>query len=199
MELVAAAACIGVRFATKQTSLGVPVLLVIAAGWAAYLLQRVRRSPSTWQDWGLSPPRLAAGWGAYAMVALVAGALVGAYWLSARPSVVPPSLLSLLVYPGWVLAQEFAVQNIVTLNLVRLNVPKAIIPPLAALAFGIAHLPDLPLAALATLAGCAFTWAWLRRPNLLALVLTHTGLGLAAAAVVLGQDPAAEFVAAVRG
>jgi membrane protease YdiL (CAAX protease family) len=85
--------------------------------------------------------------------------------------------------------QEFALQGLLARNLRLAGLPEAAVVAAAGLAFGAAHLPDLPLAGMTAAVGVLWTWAFRRRSNLWILALSHAWLGTLAFYWVLGRDP----------
>ena len=98
-----------------------------------------------------------------------------------------------LIYPGWSFLQQFVLQALIASNLEKLGWARAAIVPIAALLFGVAHLPDWPLAALCAVAGVAWTAIYLRSRHLPLLALTHAWLGALAFYWVLQRDPWGEM------
>ncbi|HEY3122835.1 MAG TPA: CPBP family glutamic-type intramembrane protease [Thermoanaerobaculia bacterium] len=174
--------------------LKLPFLAACILGWGFYAGRRLARQPGLLRDWGLRldtlGPSAAAGAGFFA---IVAGAILAwrtwAGWLPVPAS----AALLFAVYPVWALFQQFFVQTLVAGNLERLGAPRALIVPVAALLFGLAHAPDLPLMALCAGAGVVWTAIYLRWPNLVPISLTHAWLGTLAYLLVLARNPWAEM------
>lgn len=169
--------------------LKLPFLVACIAGWGLYAGWR-SRDAQTRRDWGfrsdtLAPAAIACG----IFYVIVAGAILAwRLWKGWIP--VPPSALLLFaVYPVWGLCQQFFVQSLVAGNLERLGAPRALIVPVAAILFGLAHAPDVPLMALCAGAGLVWTSIFLRFPNLVPLALTHAWLGSLAYLMVLERNP----------
>ncbi|MCA1819420.1 MAG: CPBP family intramembrane metalloprotease [Halobacteriales archaeon] len=197
-EIAAACLSLLLRIVVKGTPWGLPTLLLLAVGWSAYLGVRLLRNPPLWEAWGIRPPTwkralLLHGGATLAAVALVAAAaLLLGFWPPRSPA---PA--SLLLYPAWALAQEFALQNVMAANLTALGLrPHAVVAVSAGL-FGAAHLPNLPLAALALVGGLLWCILWQRARNLWTLTLCHAVVGWAAVAFFLHGDPAGEFLGAL--
>jgi uncharacterized protein len=98
-----------------------------------------------------------------------------------------------LLYPVWSFIQQFVLQALVASNLERLGLARAAVVPIAAALFGLAHLPDWPLAALCAVVGLAWTALYLRWRQLPLLALTHAWLGALAYYWVLQRDPWGEM------
>jgi hypothetical protein len=172
-------------------------IVVAFVGWFIYVVRSVRRDPSLLRIWGLSSYGLSqstiasgivAGIGVLFLmvVAVVRGSLV-LHW----------HMLPLLVlYPVWGLAQQFMVQAIIVCPLAFGPQPK-LRPPLAALLaallFGMVHLPDPKLTAATFLLGLAFTPIYLRWRNLWPLGVFHGWLGIACFFWLLERDPWVEL------
>jgi membrane protease YdiL (CAAX protease family) len=93
----------------------------------------------------------------------------------------------------WGLMQQFFVESLVAGNLERLGAPRAAVIPVAAILFGLAHAPDVPLMALCAGAGLVWTSIFLRFPNLVPISLTHAWLGSLAYLMILERNPWAEM------
>jgi membrane protease YdiL (CAAX protease family) len=93
----------------------------------------------------------------------------------------------------WSFLQQFVLQALIASNLEKLGWARAAVVPVAALLFGVAHLPDWPLAALCAVAGVAWTAIYLRSRHLPLLALTHAWLGALAFYWVLQRDPWGEM------
>jgi hypothetical protein len=167
-----------------------PFLLVAALGWTAYLASRLVRTPGLSEAWGLGRsnfPEAAKGAGAI-LAAGVAGLLTYRLLLGWRP--LPPGApLLFLAYPVWAFVQQFLLQALVAGNLARLGAARGVVIGITAVLFGLAHLPDWPLAALCAAAGAAWTALYLRAPNLWPLAASHAWLGALAYYWILERDP----------
>ena len=177
--------------------LKVPFLIGSTILWTLYLVARVMRDRSVLQQWGFRRDTLRPASIACLVCLGVGGGAILAYRLIAgwRPLPVT-ALVVFALYPLWGLVQQFLVQALVAENLKRLGVGRAIIVPVAAVLFGLAHLPDWPLVAITAGAGVIWTPIFLWRPNLLPLAITHGWLGGLVFYWVLVRDPWAEFFGA---
>lgn len=197
-EIAAACLSLLLRVLVKGTPWGVPTLLLLAVGWSAYLGIRLLRDRELWEAWGIVPSSWARALrlhGAATLLALLAIAGL-AFALGFWPPRAP-ALASLLLYPAWALAQEFALQNVMAANLGTLGLRQPAVVTLSAALFGAAHLPDARVAAIAFLGGLLWCFLWQRARNLWTLSLCHTVVGWAALGVLLHSDPAGELLAAL--
>jgi hypothetical protein len=194
---IAAVVLTGGAFLVYENVLRAPKLPFLVAGtggWGAYLLLRLRADPATRLEWGLRTDTLAPSTWACALVAAAGVLVVVAYrafagWVSLPAT----ALLVVALYPFWAFVQQFAVQALVAANLVRLGVRTSVVVPLAAVLFGLAHLPDWPLVALCAAGGLAWTAIFLRFPNLVPIAVTHAFLGTLVYHWVLRRDPWTEM------
>jgi hypothetical protein len=175
-------------------NLKLPFLIVCTLAWTAYLVWRIRRDRAVLGEWGLRRDTLLpATVACLAFLAVGATALAGLrVWMGWKP-LPASSLILFAVYPIWGFIQQFVVQALVAGNLERLRAPKWAIVPVAAVLFGLAHVPDLPLSGLCTLAGLFWTPIFLWRPNLVPLAFTHAWLGTLTYYWALGRDPWGEL------
>ena len=163
-------------------------LIPAALGWVGYIVGRLVQRRSLAAEWGLR-------WNAEGSLPILWTFAIGllgvlCWRLVAGGGPLPAGAwLVFLAYPAWSLIQQFVLQVLVASNLRLLGLDRRIIVPLCAVLFGLAHLPDWPLAALCTIGGLAWTALYLRRPNLPLLALCHAWLGSLAFYWVLGRDP----------
>lgn len=170
-------------------------LIPAALGWIGYVVRRLRAEPGLASEWGFRADSI----GRAAPSLLGCFALGLAVLLTWRLVVGGPSLPSgawvvFVAYPVWSLIQQFVLQVLVASNLQRLGIPRLAVVPICGALFGLAHLPDWPLAALCSVAGAAWTSIYLRRPHLPLLALCHAWLGTLAFYWVLQRDPWAEML-----
>lgn len=169
-------------------------LIPCAALWIGYFIHRLAKERTLAAEWGLrfdnlpaaAPPILGVfGAGALGLfawhVAVGGGGMPRGAWIL------------FLIYPVWSFIQQFVLQALVASNLERLGLARAAIVPIAAALFGLAHLPDWPLAALCAVAGLAWTTLYLRFRHLPLIALTHAWLGSLAFYWVLQRDPWGEM------
>ncbi len=158
--------------------------------WTGYLVWRLVRDRSDLRAWGLRVdnlrPAAVASLAFFAVAAL--GLLAWRVFRGWRP-LPASSIVVFALYPVWGFIQQFVVQGLVAGNLRKLGARPAVVVPVAAVLFGLAHLPDLPLACLCAAAGVVWTILFLRTPNLIPLAFTHAWLGTLAYYWVLERDP----------
>lgn len=111
----------------------------------------------------------------YAVVALPLGLAVG--FLAWRPDVSIGGLLvtPVVIYMITALPEEFLFRGVMQNILMRYCGSKLGLV-IAAIIFGLAHLPDVRYVLLATLAGLAYGWVYLRTGKITASALTHTSV-----------------------
>jgi hypothetical protein len=174
--------------------LKLPFLITCTLLWSIYLVRRILQDRTVLADWGLRRDTLrpaallclgffAVAAGTFACYRLWKG------WLPLPAT----ALVVLALYPIWGFIQQFVVQALVTKNLDRLGVNKALIVPIAAVLFGLAHLPDWPLVGLCFVAGLAWSATFLWRPNLIPIAITHAWLGTLTYYWILERDPWGEM------
>jgi hypothetical protein len=184
-----------------------PFIAACGTFWIGYILVRCRREPGVWREWGFGTANLlSASLAAGAAVAVgAAGVLLDG---ATHQGVRLPTTAWILVplYLPWGLLQQFLLNAIVARNLVgvlrragtSIRVATLVAVAVAAVLFGLVHLPDLVLTALCTAAGAVWVAIYLRWRNLWPLGLSHVVLGVLAYYVVLRRDPLAEIVAALH-
>jgi len=109
---------------------------------------------------------------AYAAVALPIG--FGTHFITWNPRAVAPTLLlqPLIIYLVTAVPEEFLFRGLIQNLLVRwLSVPLGL--AIASVVFGLSHLPDPRYAALATIAGFAYGYVYLRTGKVTASAITH--------------------------
>src|SRR5262245_54446675 len=172
-----------------------PFIVVTVLAWSAYFVIRVRRSPENLRSFGLSTQGLRQS-AIAASVILVAG--IGICLVIGLPRgtvrFVPQMLILALLYPIWGLVQQLLVQAMVVRNLTPvLSLP--LVVAIAAVLFGLVHLPDTELALATAVLGGIFTMAYVRWRNVWALGVCHGLLGVFFYFWVLGRDPWLEILA----
>ena len=172
--------------------------IVAAAGWGTYLISRLVRISGTPAEWGLARIANLPAWRACGLLAIVALVPLVVYGFAHGRVPFPASFWLIVgLYPLWGLAQQFALQVLVTRNL-RPLVPRLFFRILLAAAiFSAAHFPNTPLMLLTLAGGIAFSWIFERYGNLWAVGVTHGIIGAVAYYAVLGQDPGAQILGLV--
>lgn len=172
----------------------VEFLIPSALLWTAYAGRRLQRERGLASQWGLRVDNLASA--APPLLAFFgAGVFSLAAWHAAAggPGVPGDAWILFLLYPLWSFVQQFVLQALVASNLECLGLPRPRVVSVSAALFGIAHLPDWPLALLCAGAGLVWTSLYLRRRHLPLLALTHAWLGALAFFWILHRNPWDEF------
>ena len=165
---------------------------VALVGWAGYATWRARTEHGTLERWGLRRTNLREAFFTTTAVALAATAVMAAAAGSRGTLAFHIHMLPLaLLYPLWGLVQQLLVQALFVANLSSepRQLPQALLVVLAAVLFGLVHLPDPTLMAATFLLGLAFTPIYLRWRNLWPLGLWHGLLGVLVYFWILGRDP----------
>lgn len=126
-------------------------------------------------DFALRPRdlgRAALAFLAYAVVALPIGLATGFLRWNPSQHLGPAALSLLLIYLGTALPEELLFRGMIQGLLVEWIGPRAGLA-FAAVIFGLAHLPDPRYVLLATLAGVAYGWVYLRTRRTTASAITH--------------------------
>lgn len=166
--------------------------------WGSYVLWRVLKIQGMARAWGFRRDNFFAAFRLSALFSLLATAPLLLYGgLMGRLAIPATFWAAFLLYPLYGIAQQFALQVLVTKNLRGLVNHRLFRTCLAALLFSAAHFPDYTLMGLVLPAGLAFTWSYESRPNLWAVGITHGVLGSLAYYMILGLDPGAEIHAAI--
>lgn len=189
IELVAiVATALAYLYFENVLELKLHFLVPCAALWAGYVGWRLWKEPGSAERWGFSRPR--SGWALCAACFVLGAGLLGVYRVARGWLPFPPGAWVIFaIYPVWAFIQQFVAQGLVAANLERLGAPRGAVIPLAAVAFGLAHLPDWRLGVLCAGAGLVWTPIFLRHRNLWPLALTHAWLGALAYYWILERDP----------
>lgn len=171
-----------------------PFIAATVVVWAAYFVVRIRGDAGALRDLGLSTRALRESGRATGLVFAigVAVCLIGGLWRG-QVRFVPHMLVLALLYPVWGMVQQLLVQAMVVRNLIRV-LPLPVLVAVAAVLFGLVHLPELPLAIATALLGAAFTLIFVRWRNVWPLGVCHGLLGVLFYYWVLGRDPWLEIV-----
>lgn len=174
--------------------------VAVSLAFLAYLLWRLRSSPGALRVWGFRADNLLPAMRAQVGFAgLGAAALIGLAAFTELPGLPHTFWLTLVLYPVWGIAQQFALQNLIARNITGLVRGPLGIAALAALLFAISHYPRLELVALTFIGGIFFTLIYRRLPNLWAVGSAHGVLGSMAFYIVLGEDPGAAIIDFLTG
>lgn len=169
-------------------------LIPCVLGWTTYLAVRLRQDRTLAGQWGIRLDNLKSAAPPIAGTFVLGAAALFAYHAAFGGGALPRhAWILFLIYPVWSFIQQFVLQALVALNLERLGLSRLAVVPIAALLFGLAHLPDWPLAALCAVAGLAWTAIFLRWRHLPLLALSHAWLGSLAYFWVLQRDPWGEM------
>ena len=172
-----------------------PFIVITILAWTIYFVLRVRRSPKNLRDFGLSAHDLKQSARAAAVILVVGIALCLVIGLSRGTVRFSLQMLILaLLYPLWGLVQQLLVQAMVVRNLLPvLSLP--VVVAIAAVLFGLAHLPHVGLALATSVLGGVFALTFIRWRNVWALGICHGLLGVFFYFWVLGRDPWLEILA----
>jgi len=172
-----------------------PFILIAVLAWSAYFVIRIKRQPESLRLFGLSTDGLRQSVATAAAILIVGMAVCLAIGLSrGTVRVVPQMLILALLYPLWGLVQQLLVQAMVVRNLLPvLSLPVVVV--VAAILFGLVHLPHVELALATALLGGLFTVVFARWRNVWALGVCHGVLGVFFYFWVLGRDPWLEILA----
>lgn len=174
--------------------------IVVAFLWAGYVVWRAVKTPGALRAWGLTREGAGGAFKACAVFALVAVPVLLVYGRYMDRAVVPITVWFLvLLYPVWGLAQQFALQALITRNMRGLVPRRGLRVVVAAALFSAVHFPNLGLMALTLGAGCVLTWIYERYGNLWPLGVVHGLLGALAYWWVLGLDMGERVVGMVHG
>jgi hypothetical protein len=188
--LAAAGGHIGLELFVSATVIPRIYNFVAAAGFVVYFIWRAAARDGMLREWGLRRDNFLPALRANLCFGVTATLLMLAYGLTAGTLPVPSEFwLALLLYPGWGIAQQFALQNLVARNLTEL-VPYPLLRAIsAAVLFSAAHYPRLALMGLVFPAAMAFVLIYQRWPNLWAVGLVHGWLAAPALYIVLEENP----------
>lgn len=169
--------------------------LFIAIPWLPYLGWRYFYTPTALEAWGLTKQGFFASLKLSSWFAVPAVAFL-IIWGWQADNLPPPAGFWLLfwLYPLYGIAQQFALQGLITKNLRSLFNQTPLRALLAGMLFAIAHLPNLTLAVLVLPMGFIFALIFEKHRNIWALGIVHGILGALAYCLVLGEDPAKEII-----
>lgn len=172
--------------------------IVVAALWSCYVLWRVMKTPRLAYMWGFRRDNFYQALRPSLLFALLAATVLLPYGhVEGRLPFPATFWLVLLLYPLYGIAQQFALQVLVTKNLRELVTSRSLRVVVVASIFSMAHFPNYRLMSLVFPAGLAFTWIYEPHPNLWAVGIVHGVVGAMAYYLVLGLDPGAELLNAI--
>ncbi|MDX1562169.1 MAG: CPBP family glutamic-type intramembrane protease, partial [Gammaproteobacteria bacterium] len=170
----------------------------IAIGFVGYLVWRAVKKAGQLEIWGMRGDNFLPGFRAqlpfavFGVVVLIAYGVVfdtlnwsAGFWLT------------LLLYPIWGTAQQFALQNLIARNLTGLLSNPLAIAVAAAALFSVSHFPRYDLMFLTLFAGVFLTLGYRREPNLWAVGIVHGVLGSLAVYLVAEEDPGGMIIGAL--
>lgn len=195
IELAWGAGVHGFRSAWPERLYTVSVTVI----WGTYVLWRVVCEPGLKSRWGFRLDNALPAFCTCLVFVIPATALLALYALIANRLAIPTTFwIALLVYPLYGIAQQFALQVLVTRNLRALISRQPLRILTVAAFFSAAHFPNQPLMVLAFLAGGGLTLIYEVDPNLWVVGIAHGFLGALAYYWVLGLDPGAEIIAVIQ-
>ena len=174
--------------------------VAVSIAFLGYLLWRIRRTIGVLRTWGLRRDNFWSA-GLAQLRFMVVGVLAVIAVAAATKSLSLPVTfwLTVILYPAWGIAQQFALQNLIANNLTQmLTTPVALAVGSAAL-FAISHYPKMELVALTFVGGIFFTLIYRRNPNLWAVGIAHGVLGSLAFYLILQEDPGAAILTYLSG
>jgi CAAX prenyl protease-like protein len=171
-----------------------PFIVVTILAWSVYIFLRIRHSPENRRDFGLTTDGLrqsarTASW--ILAVGVTLSLIIGLWRGTVRWS--PHMLVLAALYPLWGLVQQLLVQAMVVRNLLSV-LSRPLVVVIAAVLFGLVHVPDVYLALATALMGGLFTVVFIRWRNVWALGVCHGLLGVVFYFWVLGTDPLEKVV-----
>lgn len=169
--------------------------LTAIACWGLYLWRRSAREPGLATRWGFRVDNVVPALRRSLPIVFGLSLVMGCYAALCGRLALPATFwASALLYPLYGLAQQAALQGLVTRNLRTLIPQRCARVLLVATLFSLAHAPDGLLMGLTFAAGLIFTWLYETQPNLFVIGTAHGLLGALAYYWVLGQDPGAEIL-----
>lgn len=174
-------------------------IAMVVVGWGVYVGRRIHADRTLIVKWGFRRYGLRETFIATSIVALIGlFGMAGIGWALHGGLTLHWHMLPLLfLYPIWGLIQQFLVQGLVVANLARLPKPIGsawVITPIAAVLFGIVHVPETEIVLGTFLLGAAFTPIYLKWRNLWPLGLFHGVLGVFVYFWIVGVNPLHEIV-----
>ena len=174
--------------------------VAVSLAFVGYVGWRIRRTPNVLRIWGIRKDNLVPA--ALAQSGLVAVGVVGLVsYAAVVTSIALPNTfwLTIVLYPIWGIAQQFALQNMIAKNLTTVLTKPVWLAVGAATLFAISHYPRLELVALTFVSGIFFTLVYRKFPNLWAVGTAHGLLGSLVFYLVLNEDPGAVILGLFAG
>ena len=173
--------------------------LAVAGLWGVYALWRMFTTPGMARAWGFRRDTFFSALEPCALVGLCAVVPLLMYGHAFGRWPLPATCwMTLLLYPWYGIAQQFALQALVARNLRPLISGRVLRMCATACIFSAAHFPNPWLMVLTVPLGLALTWISERSPNLWAVGILHGVLGALVYYLVLGLDPGAELLHAAQ-
>lgn len=180
--------------------LSLDTVFIVAAGgfWVVYAGMRWSWNRSVFKRWGLTVsgmPTAAARIGPYAAIGI---AFCVVYGLFNPAAIVNRNLFLLLaIYPIWGTVQQLLVvallaDNLVALTDERFGERQAV--AIAAVLFGMVHIPELPLIGATVALGSVTTLVFFRTRNVIVPGIVHGWFATLFYYLVMGKDPWAELL-----
>lgn len=167
-----------------------PFIVTASLAWLAYVVIRCRENPAVLKVWGIRTDNLSASLRLVLPFLLVSVLAVTAYAAIQHTFSLPLHFLVIaLIYPVWGVVQQFLIQAMITRNLNDLGWSRPVVLILSAVLFGIVHWPDPMLMGLTCVSGIAWSFIYLKVPNLISLGVCHGFLGALVYYLVLNRDP----------
>ena len=169
---------------------------VAVAGWAVFLGTEVRRAHGVPAEWGIGLHGWMSSAGPVLWLMAAGTVLLLAYgWIAGRLPLRATFWMTLVLYPFWGLAQQFALQVLFHRNIRLAFGARAWTIPMTGTVFALAHLPQGRLMLLTFVVGLLFSWIWASRDgSLWPIAIAHGWLGALAYYLVLGRDPLGELL-----
>lgn len=165
---------------------------------AAYLVWRAATTKGLLRQWGLRADNFRNALRCHSLfLAAATAGLVAWGAFSGRLVLSHTAWVVLLLYPFFGVAQQFILQNLIASNLSGLIRQPLLCAFVAALLFGLSHLPRTSLVIFAFIAGFFLTLGYRRQPNLWAVGMIHGYLAALLFYFVLGKDPGARILESV--
>lgn len=165
---------------------------VASLGFLVYLVWRARKATGVVRAWGMRCDNFWQSLRALLIFGAVGVAALLSYGVASNSLSLPWTFwLTVMLYPLWGIAQQFALQNLIARNLAGFLSHPLAVAGVSSVLFAAAHYPRGSLVLLTFVSGFFFTLIYRRVPNLWAVGTVHGILGSMAVYIVLGEDPGA--------